>query len=352
MKKFILLFVVIFGMLANKATSQNLITQVKPAGGKLWGYANLKGELIIPAQYEKCYKFSEDGYATVYDTKARQYFFINPKGEKLNTEIASFKLNDGFGFDLEGFKDGLVGIKVGEKWGYLDSKGKIAIPAKFDHVSEFNSGHAVAKMGTTFIVLDTKGTESLIQDASVADVKDFSEKLAPFKTKDKKWGFIGADGKIVIPAQFESVGYFENGLAWAKTQAGTLGYINPKGEWVLQPQYEAGKNFDASTGLARIKTAGGNWAYVNRTGELMYVNDTDVWGDFSEGLADGKKNDKRGFFDSKGKWVIEPKFDGVRDFKNGYAAAKMGELWGIIDKTGKWVIEPKFDGIKDMEMVK
>ncbi len=352
MKKQLLLIVAIIALMMTSAFSQTYITQVKPAGSKFWGYANLKGELIIPAQYEKCYQFSEDGYATIYDTKARQYFFINPKGERLATEIASFKLHDGFGFDLEGFKDGLVGIKVGEKWGFMNSQGKIAIPAKYDDVTEFGSGHAIAKLGSTYIVLNTKGDEITIQESGILDVKPFSEKLAPFKAANKKFGFLRTDGKVAISAQFESVGYFEDGVAWAKTQAGTLGYINNRGEWVIQPQFDAGKNFDASTGLARIKTHTGNWAYTNKTGELTYVNDTEVWGDFSEGLTDGKKGDKKGFYDSKGKWVIEPKFEGVRDFKNGYAAAKMGDKWGIIDKTGKWVIEPKFDGIKDMELVK
>ncbi|MDQ3051555.1 MAG: WG repeat-containing protein [Bacteroidota bacterium] len=352
MKKQFLVLALFASLVVHQASAQTLITQVKPVGSKFWGYANLKGELVIPAQYEKCYRFSEDGYATIYDNKARQYFFINPKGERLTTEIASFKLNDGFGFDLEGFKNGLVGIKVGEKWGFLNTEGKLAIPAKYDYVSEFNGGYAVAKLGATYIVLNTKGVEALVQGAPVLEIKDFSENLAPFRSSDKKFGFIGTDGKIAIPAQFESVGYFRDGLAWAKTVSGSLGYINTKGEWAIQPQFDAGKNFDPSTGLARIKTTSGNWAYVNKAGELTYVNDTEAWGDFSDGLADGKKGDKKGFYDSKGKWVIQPQFDGVRDFKNGYAAAKLGDRWGIIDKTGKWVIQPTFDGIKDMEAVR
>ena len=84
----------------------------------------------------------------------------------------------------------------------------------------------------------------------------------------------------------------------------------------------------------------------------MHVSDTETWGDFSEGLADGKKGDKKGFYNNKGAWVIQPQFDGVRDFKNGFAAAKQGDKWGMINKEGKWVIQPTFDGIKDMELVK
>src|SRR5688572_17884220 len=89
--------------------AQTYIIQVKPSGSKFWGYANLKGEMIIPAQFEKCYRFSEEGFAIVYDEKARQFLFINPKGERLTTEITSFKLHDA----QEGFNNGMAGIKVG-----------------------------------------------------------------------------------------------------------------------------------------------------------------------------------------------------------------------------------------------
>ena len=46
--------------------------------------------------------------------------------------------------------------------------------------------------------------------------------------------------------------------------------------------------------MARVKV-GDKWGYVNKTGEVMYVKDTEVWGDFSEGLADGKVGDKKRF---------------------------------------------------------
>lgn len=330
---------------------QTYVTQVKPVGSDVWGYANQKGEIIIQAQYAKCYKFSSEGLAPIYDTKNKQYYFINLKGERLSTEITNFKLNDGFGFDVEGFINGLIAIKQGEKWGYLNSDGKVAIPIKYDYASEFNGGYAVAKSGEKYIALNTKGEEVMIDGSGIVEVKPFSEELAPYKTADKKFGFVGKDGKIAIQSQFESVGYFHDGLAWAKTIGGTLGYINPKGEWVIKPQFTAGKNFDSESGLARIKM-GDKWAYVNKAGEIIYVNDTDAWGDFSNGLAEGKRNDKRGFYNNKGQWVIEPQFDGTREFKNGHAAAKQGDKWGIINKEGKWVIQPSFTTIKDFELIK
>lgn len=342
--------VILYITLIASAYSQTFVTQVKPAGNKKWGYANIEGKLIIPAQFDKCYEFSTSGWAPIYDSKARQYYFINLQGEKLATEVNGFKLMDGFGFDLKGFEDGLVPVKVGEKWGYLNTSGKMVIPAKYDHVTDFKGGYAPVQSGGKFVVLNTSGEETAVEGGAI-DVKPFAESLAPFRAADKQFGFIDSDGKIVIPARFESVGYFHDGLAWAKTADKVVGFINKSGEWVIKPEFTVAKDFDSGTGLARIKS-GDKWGYVSKAGEVSYLSDTDIFEDFFDGLARGRKNGKFGFLDSKGKWIIEPQFDGSRDFKNGYAAVKQGDLWGIIDTSGKWIIKPSFDGIKDMELVK
>jgi hypothetical protein len=331
--------------------AQQYVIQVKPAGGDLWGYANLKGELLIAVQYTKCTEFSSDGLAAVLNEKTKQYYFINIKGDKLSTEITDFKLISFLGFDVKGFSDGLVAINQGKKWGYLNTSGKVAIPPKYDDANEFSNGYAAVKSGNQYFILNTKGEESAVQGSDILDIKLFTEGLAPFKSINKLYGFMGTDGKIAIQAQFESVGYFNIGLAWAKTNSGVIGYINPKGEWVISAQFSTAKNFDAESGLARIKI-GEKWAYVNKTGEIMYVNDAESIGDFSEGLADGKKNSNVGFFNNKGQWVIEPQFDDVREFKNGYAAVKKADKWGLIDKTGKIIIPISFSAIKDVELVK
>lgn len=339
-------------LLAGSTFAQTYVTQVKPAGNKKWGYANLKGELIIPAQYEKCYEFSSDGLAIIYDSKAKQHHFINLKGEKLPTEISSFKVKEGFlGFELQGFHDGLLPVRVGDKWGYISSAGKMAIPAKYDEATDFYGGYAVVKSGAKYMVVNTSGAETPVEGSGLLDVNHFTEGMAPFRAADKKFGFIDTSGKVVIKAQFESVGYFSDGVAWAKTADKKLGYLDKSGAWVIKPQFDVGKEFDAETGLARIKS-GDSWGYITKDGSKVTLSGTDIYEDFFDGLARGRQGDKFGWLNSKGEWAIKPQFDGSRDFKNGYAAVKKGELWGIIDKQGNIVIEPKFDGIKDMELVK
>jgi hypothetical protein len=349
MKKSITLILTFFIVIS--AFTQSYTILVRPAGVKEWGYADLKGNMIIDAKFKKCTEFSSDGLAAIYDAKLKQFYFINVKGETLKTEITDFKLQEFLGMGMKGFNDGFAPIKLADKWGFLDTRGQLAIPAKYDKVTQFHSGFATAQIDKLFYTLDESGIEHLVDLPDLADLNNFSEKLASFKTAGGLVGYIDGSGNVAIPAQFQNAGDFFGGLAWAKNNLGLVGYIDSKGVWTIQPQFTAGKDFNAESGIARVKTAD-KWAYVNKAGEIIYMNDSEIIEDFSDGLARGKKNEKFGYFNDKGEWAIQPQFDGARDFKNGYAAVKKGELWGVIDKTGKLVIEPKFDEIKDVEKVR
>jgi hypothetical protein len=284
MKKQISLSLVLVLLTGYQVFSQTYVILVKPVGMKEWGYANIKGELMIKAQFRKCTEFSEDGLAAIYDANSKQFYFINLKGETLKTEITDFKLFEIFGFGIKGFENGFVPVKQNDKWGYLNTDGKLAIPIKYDKATQFNSDHAVTQNGGKYFILDKQGKEIPVDIPLLTDLKPFSEQLAPFKTVEEKFGFIDVNGKVAIQAQYQGVGYFYAGLAWARKSDKTIGFINPKGEWVIQPQFVAAKDFDLESGLARVKV-GDKWAYVNKTGEITYSKDSQITEDFSNGLA-------------------------------------------------------------------
>ena len=96
-------------LLTTGAIAQTYLTQARPADKKEWGYMNEKGEWVIEPKYRKCFKFSE-GYAPIYEGK--KFFFINTKGETLETEVKDFKLFNVFGVGMQGFSDGMVAILV------------------------------------------------------------------------------------------------------------------------------------------------------------------------------------------------------------------------------------------------
>lgn len=345
-----IILIVIICSIGYYSYCQSYIIHVKTTDSKTWKYANINGDIVIDCNYPVSYQFSEDGIAAEYYPKKNLYYLIDTKGKVINTEINGFLLKDAFGYGAKGYYGGLVVIRIKKKWGCLDTAGKIAIPIKYDHLTEFNNGHGIGKIGYNYYLLSKNGKEKLIEEQGVKDIKHFEEYLAPYIAKNNKKGFIDTNGNVAISPQFIEVGYFSDGLAWAESE-GSIGFINNKGEWVIKPQFDAAKRFDAESGLAMAKYKG-KWVYVNKKGDIISFDISDTIDDFFGGLAKGKKNNLVGFYNNKGEWVIQPQFEGARDFKNGFAAAKSDGLWGIIDKEGKWIIKPKFANIRDVVKIK
>lgn len=323
--------------------SQSVLAQARSADSDNWGYINPKGEFVIKEQFRDCHAFSEDGLAPIYDKKRKSFYFIDPSGKELATDVEKFKLHNIFGFGTKGFENGMVPVQVGRSWGYLNTSGKLVIAADYEVANEFNGGSATARSNGKWIILDKKGTKVDFSE-NVTDAKPFSEGLAPIRIGDT-WGFASTDGSIAVKPQFKSVGYFSNGLAWAKTEEGNIGFIDKKGEWVIKPKYDAAKDF--SNGLARVKS--GTWTFVDAKGNEISAPSADSFGDFSSGLAYAKSDGKVGFINKEGKMVIDQQYDKVRDFKNGYAAILQGDKWGFINTKGEWVIKPQFKSVKDFE---
>jgi hypothetical protein len=269
-----------------------------------------------------------------------------------------------FKFDHAGdFSEGLAAVKLAGKYGYIDQTGKVVIPPRFDGGRPFSEGLAVVvichfdrkgeilryrygyidKSGT--MVIQPRGVESLKWLSMFFRGLAFSEGRACMK--QGKLGFIDKTGKMVIPARYNDVQPFSEGLAAVKVK-GKYGYINRSGKIVIPPQFnDAGPFFE---GLAPVhgdasRNQGG---YIDKSGKLI-INGAEfvLARAFSEGLAAvmGKK-DKYGYIDKSGKFVIPPQFERVGDFSEGLApvilvdAGWPGDL-AYINQRGQMVIKSK-----------
>lgn len=348
MKKSIL--VLVMSLFAVFSFTQTYLVQVKPIGSKLWKYADLNGEIVIDCDYPKTYPFSKDGFAVEYFPKKNLYVIINTRGEEIPAEIQHFYLKDVYGYGAKGYFDGLIAVMIEDKWGYMDTCGKVAVPLKYDYITEFGNGYGIGRLGEQYFVIDRSGNETPVKEQTITDVKQFTCNLAPFRIERGEWGYLNTSGEAAILPQYSAVGYFTDGIAWVRTVNHLFGLIDEKGEWVVKPEYDEMKQFDSESGMARAKR-GETRGYVNKQGEFFTFTISDITDDFHEGMARGRKDGLFGFFNSKGEWVIEPQFEGVRDFKNGYAGAKSGDLWGIIDKMGNWIVKPAFLGLTDVSFI-
>jgi len=162
----------------------------------------------------------------------------------------------------------------------------------------------------------------------------------------EKWGFIDAQGKVVVVARFDAVREFSEDLAAVGFDTDKAvyncsdcetdrrwGFIDKEGQMVIQPQYHNASSF--SEGLAAVRNDAGKWGYINTQGAVVIPFLFEVARDFRQGLAVAAVDDKKcGYIDKSGSFVIKPRFSVAGDFSDGLAAVRVG------GKTSFMVIGP------------
>lgn len=67
----------------------------------------------------------------------------------------------------------------------------------------------------------------------------------------------------------------------------------------------------------------------------------------TEGLFPAGKNEKTGFVNTSGQWIIEPQFSEVGSFSENISTYRNSSNWGLLGVEGKIISEAKWDEIKD-----
>ncbi|HWK03749.1 MAG TPA: WG repeat-containing protein [Puia sp.] len=243
--------------------------------------------------------------------------------------------------DFLPFSEGLTPIKstLTGKYGYIDQKLQLKIPAKFKEASPFSDG------------------------------------LAAVQNDDGNWGYINTEGKLVVPFTYSKrPSRFMSGLARVQNTEGHIGFINKENKINIKPQYVYATCFYKGYALVRegydrpallIDTAGTviatfpkDVSYIdnskppvgisgNEQSEYpFYVSETlqqlvdDGKGIFTKGLS-------YGLLDNKGKVVLDFTYQYLSDFHGGKMFAHKSAFinnstqnrYGIINDKGEWVIE-------------
>jgi hypothetical protein len=119
--------------------------------------------------------------------------------------------------------------------------------------------------------------------------------------------------------------------------------LMPELEIIPSKYDETGEFHD---GLAKVRL-NDKWGYADKTDQEVIPCKYDaVSVKFSDGLAKVELNFMRGFIDKTGQEVIPLIYDNACDFSEGLAVVKLNGKWGYIDKTGQEVTPCKYDYVK------
>jgi hypothetical protein len=251
-------------------------------------------------------------------------------------------------------------IKIGEKYGFMDSKCRMVIPAQYSEAFEFSQGLAAVKVGTQWGYIDKDGAVAI--PPRFAGAFEFSDGLASVRLFEDSslWGFIDRAGNVVIEPQFGMPLFFSEGLVEGYGSEENvlnvpIGYVNSDGKYAIRferPGDEIEFLEGFSEGLAAVSIRprlpdGGNgpavWGYLNHSGKWSILPSYMAAGDFHEGLAAVMKDKLWGYIDKTNGLAISPRFENAMEFSEGVAAIKTDGRWGYIDQTGVVVIQPQFE---------
>ncbi|MBX9688490.1 MAG: WG repeat-containing protein [Candidatus Obscuribacterales bacterium] len=272
-------------------------TPEKKAKGN-WGFIDKTGKLIIPAKFPIVDDFSE-GLAAVQAENGK-FGFIDPDGKFVIA--AQFKT-------AGGFSEGLAGVESG----YIDHSGKLVIRSNRGGVHKFHCGlacrevqslchefYGCSKDGEIYPnnrnwgYIDSRGRMAILP--SFVNCRDFSEERAVIELpmslpKDRAvtgqhscYGIIDQNGSLISMLDVHNApSKFSDGLAAisldkTSNDGGTWGYIDKNGRMAIPAKFKRADDF--SEGLAAV-----NGGYIDKSGELQIELESSMQGPFSEGIA-------------------------------------------------------------------
>lgn len=255
-------------------------------------------------------------------------------------------------FDAAGpFLESLAGVKTGGGAGFINEAGDIVIPPTFADVRGFSNGLAVAAIGDKCGYIDKKG-QRIIDFRFLGCLPFTCDALAVVtddSARDYNYWFIDRAGARKL-GPFLMVHPFRDGLARVMPlrvgDSFPVGFVNCAGEWAVKPQYVDASDF--SEGIAMVSNGRKN-SLIDRAGRMLVDLPAELHADlftfFSEGLGAVRAvaDDRCGYINTDSKLVIPTQFNECAPFSDGLAGVRVADKWGYIDRQGKTVAGRKFD---------
>lgn len=315
---------------------------------------------IYPKDY-RSYEFQMDqlidrrDYAACFSL-ANEFTKRKVSSEKLTQYIADIEYKfylSGEYDDVTAYNWGKCAVSLGGRWGFVDVVGTRTVPLLYPNVGAFLSNFApvVDGKGAAYYI-DYNGNKRfvVVDVGPVVALGPMENGVYPVYNGDT-WSFYNLNYEKLF-GEFKEISSISNGLVAVKKSA--------EEGWSLRNCI--GEDLAGRTYYDVVMDENGIVFRNNRlfvgdgTGYQLIDYTGAVYGDakfqaarvFNDGTyAAVMLNEKWGFVDSNGNFVIEPQYEDARSFSNGLAAVKKDGKWGFINTANEMVIEPQFKNAKD-----
>ena len=265
------------------------------ANGTSYGFIDESGKLVVPLSFTEVSAFSE-GWATVRTNG--EVLLVDGSGKTRAVAQPKHLMRVGL------FHDGLCDVSIGfaTEVGYLNTSGRLAIPAVFERGWAFQEGLAAVRQ---------RG----------------------------KWGFIDTGGRFQVTPAYEMVTPFRNGLA-AGLKNNAWHIIDSRGLTLFSCPFAPVPPRIGDTLIAAMD--GRRHGAFTRAGAPAIPCRFGFLGPDSSGLLRAMNDGKWGFVDRAGETIIPFQYDWCDDMDSGLAVVERNGVYEYVDTAGAVAVPLRF----------
>ncbi len=171
------------------------------------------------------------------------------------------------------------------------------------------------------------------------------QKLIPYQDENGYFGFKDETNGIKIPAQFNAVKDFSEGLAAAALESneGTFyGYINQQGNWVIPAKYIDANSFGQGVAAVYLND---EWTFIDHHGNNTFPLVFESADQFNQGGCWVNYKGYEQYLSRTGKLYNEALNDPELMAQKGVSIVIQNQLYGLIDSIGKELVAPTYDDL-------
>jgi WG containing repeat len=210
-----LLLVTFLNVDAQKLKGRTKLVRQYDAATKLYGYADEKGQLIIPYKYALAQNFSEG--------------------------LAAVKINKEYPHD---------------RWGFIDADGSTVLPFKFFEPTPFNNGLTKVSIDGRDYWMNRsqelfKGNQYLnySEDDGLARISSVDN--VNVNDEIPLFGYINKKGELKVPIKLKGASRFSEGLAAVFIDS-AWGYMDTLGHVVISPRFKSAESFASGRAVVGV----------------------------------------------------------------------------------------------------
>ncbi|MDB5227980.1 MAG: repeat protein [Bacteroidota bacterium] len=194
--------VVIEPQYVNMGYFSNGLAPASLSEGALYGYINKENKFVVEPKYEDAETFY-NGYAEVYKHKKsyskNNYSTSASKDEIVLIDTTGKEITDTYESISLRKDGGIFMVKKNDKYGLIDSTGKVILPVEYKEIKEFSDGMAIVQKEMGYYgVVNTKGALKLNPDYNY--LSGYYKNGLMIVKKDGKYSVLDKNMKTVIPA--------------------------------------------------------------------------------------------------------------------------------------------------------